>query len=95
MHFLGRLDHQVKIRGHRIELGEISSVIDACAGVRRSVVIAPELDGEDGHWLHILKLKVRGIPSRMRRYWIYSRPSSTLHDSSDSEVRGVAFDPKW
>ncbi|MDY8134319.1 amino acid adenylation domain-containing protein [Aquimarina sp. 2201CG5-10] len=36
---LGRIDHQVKIRGHRIELGEIEQVIDALDGVDTSVVI--------------------------------------------------------
>ena len=38
--YLGRLDHQVKIRGLRIELGEIESVLDRCEGVRQSVVVA-------------------------------------------------------
>ncbi|MCC6238520.1 MAG: LLM class flavin-dependent oxidoreductase, partial [Dehalococcoidia bacterium] len=38
--FLGRLDFQVKIRGHRIELGEIESALLECAGVAESVVIA-------------------------------------------------------
>ncbi len=40
--FLGRLDHQVKIRGHRIELGEIEARIGALPGVRDAVVIAHE-----------------------------------------------------
>src|SRR5690606_15014356 len=31
--FLGRLDHQVKLRGHRIELGEIEAQILAQEGV--------------------------------------------------------------
>ena len=38
----GRLDHQVKIRGHRIELGEIEANLGSFAGVARVVVIARE-----------------------------------------------------
>lgn len=40
--FLGRLDHQVKIRGHRVELGEIEARLGAMEGVRDAVVIAHE-----------------------------------------------------
>lgn len=38
--FLGRLDFQVKIRGHRIELGEIEAVLNQHPHVRQSVVMA-------------------------------------------------------
>jgi acyl carrier protein len=38
--FLGRIDHQVKIRGHRIELGEIETVLARQAGVKDAVVVA-------------------------------------------------------
>lgn len=40
--FLGRSDHQVKIRGLRIELGEIEAAIMASGLVREAVVIARE-----------------------------------------------------
>ena len=44
--FLGRIDHQVKIRGHRIELGEIESVLSRQPGVKDAVVVAR--DAADG-----------------------------------------------
>lgn len=43
--FLGRVDRQVKIRGHRIELGEVESVLDRAPGVRKSV--AKSVPGPD------------------------------------------------
>ena len=45
--FLGRLDHQVKIRGHRIELGEIESKLGGLEAVRDCVVTA--LNDSDGN----------------------------------------------
>lgn len=43
----GRIDHQVKIRGHRVELGEIEQALNRIPGVLESVVTAPSRpDGE-------------------------------------------------
>ena len=42
LEFLGRIDHQVKLRGHRIELGEIEGALLRQPGVKEAVVIVHE-----------------------------------------------------
>ncbi|KWV33766.1 non-ribosomal peptide synthetase [Micromonospora rifamycinica] len=41
LEYVGRSDDQIKIRGHRIEPGEISAVLDTHPDVSASVVVAP------------------------------------------------------
>ena len=75
-HFAGRRDHQVKIRGHRFELGEIESVLRTHAVVREAVaflvagevhacVLAEKRDGLVG--------EIRAIC--LRRLPVFARPS--------------------
>lgn len=46
--FLGRLDDQVKVRGHRLETGQVELTLRACSGVRDGVVLVQEnTDGCD------------------------------------------------
>ncbi|TMC24294.1 MAG: amino acid adenylation domain-containing protein, partial [Chloroflexi bacterium] len=42
--YLGRMDHQVKLRGLRIELGEIEATLRAYPGVQEAVVVLREED---------------------------------------------------
>ncbi|MCP4660219.1 MAG: amino acid adenylation domain-containing protein, partial [bacterium] len=47
--FLGRIDHQVKLRGFRVELGEIEAVLNGHGNVRESVVLVrDEIAAGDG-----------------------------------------------
>ncbi|HEY0171708.1 MAG TPA: amino acid adenylation domain-containing protein, partial [Pyrinomonadaceae bacterium] len=50
LEFLGRLDNQVKVRGFRVELGEVEAALAKCAGVRQAVVAAWK-DGGGGQML--------------------------------------------
>ncbi|MFF8744454.1 amino acid adenylation domain-containing protein [Streptomyces californicus] len=46
--YLGRTDQQVKIRGHRVELGEVEAVFAAHPAVRHAAAIAQPDPGVDG-----------------------------------------------
>ncbi|MBP2329032.1 amino acid adenylation domain-containing protein [Kibdelosporangium banguiense] len=50
LEFLGRVDRQVKLRGLRVELGEIEHAIESFPGVRQSVVTVRD-QGTTSAWL--------------------------------------------
>lgn len=57
---LGRLDHQVKVRGQRVEIGEIEAALRRLPGIRDAVVGAHD-DGESGLEL---RAAYTGLPHR-------------------------------
>ena len=47
LEYVGRMDHQVKVRGYRIEPGEIEAALSKCRGVRQAVVMVRENEAGD------------------------------------------------
>jgi len=67
--YLGRMDQQVKVRGYRIEPGEIEAVLEHHENIREAVVTARD----DGHGLSLsayLVMQGLGAPNtpELRRY---------------------------
>jgi amino acid adenylation domain-containing protein len=61
--YLGRLDHQVKIRGQRIELGEIEEALRQDPEVESAVVLAQDVSGGDRRLVAYLSHGAQGQPN--------------------------------
>lgn len=69
--FIGRMDHQVKIRGLRIELGEIESVLSEHSGIEDCTVLFKEYGDSDNPMILLLAyLVTQDMPqeSELRKY---------------------------
>ena len=80
--YLGRVDNQVKIRGHRVEPDEIEAVVNKHPQIKKSAVVAREDRGEKRLVAYVvLSEEVETIISDLRR-WVkqqlpdYAIPSS-------------------
>jgi amino acid adenylation domain-containing protein len=77
--FLGRIDHQVKIRGNRIELGEIEALIRQYVGVRECVVIARQENSGDRRIIaYIVSLQPPPTVTELRSFLASKLPEFML-----------------
>lgn len=52
--FLGRADQQIKVRGYRVELGEVETALEKMPGVSEAIAFAADDDKTDKHLLAVI-----------------------------------------
>lgn len=68
--FMGRVDKQVKVRGHRIELGEVRHALEQVPGVEAAVVLPKvDSDGEDQLIAYVIPNPQEDKHARIVREW--------------------------
>jgi len=70
LEYVGRIDEQVKVRGYRIEIGEVETVLRSHPGVSSCVVIAREEEGGERRLVgYVVRATEQGIKiSELRKY---------------------------
>ncbi|MGI4751304.1 MAG: non-ribosomal peptide synthetase [Janthinobacterium lividum] len=66
--YLGRVDHQVKIRGHRVELGEIEAILARQEKVTQSVVVVRE--DQPGNQQLVAYVSAQDVSKNVEQQWI-------------------------
>ncbi|BAI74308.1 mycobactin peptide synthetase (plasmid) [Azospirillum sp. B510] len=75
--FLGRADGQVKIRGHRVEIGEVESQLQAAPGVVEAAAVILE---RDGHRQIAAVLAGSADPQAVREHLAARLPAAMVPD---------------
>ena len=74
--FLGRVDHQVKLRGHRVELGEIESALMQHSSVRQAVVVLRTDVADDPRLVaYLVPAEAEPNPDALREFLLQKLPA--------------------
>ncbi|MFE9976657.1 AMP-binding protein [Streptomyces hirsutus] len=73
LEFLGRSDSQIKLRGHRIELGEVESVLEEHPLISEAMTVIRQHDRPERAYLAAYLVMAGGFEERELRAWISER----------------------
>ena len=78
--FVGRIDDQVKLRGHRIELGEVEAVLEQLPSIGRVAVVVSNTDSDRAQLTAYVvpTARQRGIEETLRQHAAQALPSYML-----------------
>ncbi|MCE0521743.1 MAG: amino acid adenylation domain-containing protein [Methylacidiphilales bacterium] len=91
--YLGRLDHQIKIRGFRVELGEIEEVLNQHPGVQASVVMAREDAPGDKRLVAYVVNRNGAVPSSELRECIRAKLPDYMMPSAFVTLKAFPLTP--
>jgi amino acid adenylation domain-containing protein len=88
--FLGRIDEQVKVRGYRIEPGEISAVLNRHSTIKSSWVIARHNGSADARLIAYVVLKTAAhVSAAELRSWLAEQLPEYMVPSSFVRIAGL------
>ncbi|MEY2932530.1 MAG: hypothetical protein RL033_3279, partial [Pseudomonadota bacterium] len=93
LEFLGRIDHQVKLRGHRIELGEIEAMLSKHSGLRAAAVVLRELEPGDARLIAYVVPVKQAVSAEELRSWLRERLPEVMVPSSFLPLAALPLTP--
>ncbi|MET7851640.1 amino acid adenylation domain-containing protein, partial [Streptomyces avermitilis] len=94
LHFAGRADEQVKIRGHRVELGEVEAAVCALPAVERAVVVPrPDATGQSVLAAYVVPVTEAGFDARAIREELVATLPGFLVPASVTAIGSIPVTP--
>jgi D-alanine--poly(phosphoribitol) ligase subunit 1 len=91
LEFLGRVDDQIKLRGHRIELGEIEVVLEGVPGVSEAAVVVGDADDPERAHLAAFLVAAAAVTESDVRAWVARHLPASMHPA---RIRMVSALPR-
>ncbi|MEK8145643.1 hypothetical protein NKH18_42945 [Streptomyces sp. M10(2022)] len=79
LEFLGRTDSQVKLRGHRIELGSVESALEEHSAIAQAAVVLRDVEHPERTYIEAFLVTSGELTERELRKWLRTRLPASEH----------------